>query len=94
MIVSHPENKKNEESATLTSLVQAAVTTLTMQPSLMQPMVAPPLTTGDLVQNYTITETIVQGWLYKKGTGGDWAGRRWWKPRWVTLAVSTYSIWA
>merc|ERR1719223_1969184 len=51
-------------------------------------MAAPPLTTGDQVQDYTITETIVQGWLYKKGTGGDWAGRRWWKPRWVTLVLA------
>ena len=69
MIVSHPENKKNEESATLTSLVQAAVTTLTMQPSFIQSMAALPLTAGDQVRNYTITETIVQGWLYEKGTG-------------------------
>lgn len=60
-------------------------TSLTMTP---QPMAAPPLTTGDQVQDYTITEAIVQGWLYKKGTGGDWAGRRWWKPRWVTLALA------
>ena len=49
---------------------------------------APPLAAGDRVREYTVTEAIVQGWLHKKGTGGDWAGRRWWKPRWVTLAVS------
>lgn len=64
-----------------TSLVQAAQ-------SLMQPMAAPPLVAGDMLKEYTVTETIVQGWLYKKGTGGDFSGRRWWKPRWVTLAVS------
>ena len=57
---------------------------LTMQSS----MAAPPLSAGDEIQSYSVTETIVQGWLYKKGTGDDWAGRRWWKPRWVTLAVS------
>lgn len=84
VIASRPE----EEGATLTSLVQAAVTTLTTQPSIMQPMGAPPLVAGDRLKNYTVVETIVQGWLYKKGTGGDWAGRRWWKPRWVTLALA------
>jgi len=72
-----------EISASLTSMVQAAVTTLSMQP-----MGAPPLVKGDQLENYTITETIVQGWLYKKGTGGDFSGRRWWKPRWVTLALA------
>lgn len=51
-------------------------------------MAAPPLAQGDQIQHYTITETIVQGWLYKKGSGNDIWGRRWWKPRWVTLAVS------
>lgn len=54
-------------------------------------MSAPPLVQGDKVQHYTVTETIVQGWLYKKGSGNDIWGRRWWKPRWVTLAVS-YSL--
>ena len=53
-------------------------------------MSAPPLVQGDKVQHYTITETIVQGWLYKKGSGNDIWGRRWWKPRWVTLAVSSW----
>ncbi|KAL9181882.1 hypothetical protein ACHAXT_012225 [Thalassiosira profunda] len=57
---------------------------LTMQSS----MAAPPLSAGDEIQSYTVTETVVQGWLYKKGTGDDWAGRRWWKPRWVTLALA------
>mmetsp|Transcript_20656 Transcript_20656/g.44838 ORF Transcript_20656/g.44838 Transcript_20656/m.44838 type:complete len:366 (-) Transcript_20656:287-1384(-) len=75
-----------EISASLTSMVQAAVTTLSMQP-----MGAPPLVKGDQLENYTITETIVQGWLYKKGTGGDFSGRRWWKPRWVTLALAESS---
>jgi hypothetical protein len=69
-------------TTTLTSLVQAAITTLTMPP-----MSSPPLVAGDRVRDYTISETIVQGWLYKKGTGEDFSGRRWWKPRWVTLAV-------
>ncbi|KAL3803777.1 hypothetical protein ACHAW5_004628 [Stephanodiscus triporus] len=73
-------------TTTLTSLVQAAVTTLTMPP-----MTAPPLVSGDRVREYTILETIVQGWLYKKGTGGDFSGRRWWKPRWVTLALAETS---
>ena len=53
---------------------------------------APPLVQGDKVQHYTITETIVQGWLYKKGSGNDIWGRTWWKPRWVTLAVSTFPL--
>jgi hypothetical protein len=51
-------------------------------------MAAAPLVKGDKVHHYTITETIVQGWLYKKGSGKDIWGTRWWKPRWVTLAVS------
>jgi hypothetical protein len=51
-------------------------------------MAAPPLVRGDKIQHYTITETIVQGWLYKKGSGNDIWGKTWWKPRWVTLAVS------
>ena len=83
----------NESNSTLTSLVHAAVTTLTMQPTTYssiswQPMAAPPLASGDEIKEYTIKQTIVQGWLYKKGTGADFSGRRWWKPRWVTLAVS------
>jgi len=82
---------EKEGGATLTSLMQAAVTTLTLQPSLMEPMEAPPLVSGDRLKNYTIAETIVQGWLYKKGTGGDFSGRRWWKPRWVTLALAESS---
>eukprot|EP00584_Thalassiosira_punctigera_P001254 CAMPEP_0172526774 /NCGR_PEP_ID=MMETSP1067-20121228/1613_1 /TAXON_ID=265564 ORGANISM="Thalassiosira punctigera, Strain Tpunct2005C2" /NCGR_SAMPLE_ID=MMETSP1067 /ASSEMBLY_ACC=CAM_ASM_000444 /LENGTH=346 /DNA_ID=CAMNT_0013310353 /DNA_START=44 /DNA_END=1084 /DNA_ORIENTATION=- len=86
IIASQPETEKDD--AILTSFVQAAVTTLSIHPSLLQPMDAPPLVTGDQIENYTITETIVQGWLYKKGTGGDWVGRRWWKPRWVTLALA------
>lgn len=49
---------------------------------------APPLVRGDKIQHYTITETIVHGWLYKKGSGNDIWGKTWWKPRWVTLAVS------
>jgi len=54
-------------------------------------MSAPPLVQGDKVQHYTITETIVQGWLYKKGSGNDIWGRRWWKPRWVTLALAVHT---
>ena len=42
--------------------------------------------------NYKVKETIVQGWLHKKGTGNDFLGMRWWKPRWVTLAVSDVMI--
>jgi len=84
-------NNDHDFTTRVTSLVQAAVTTLTTQPTLMQPMAAPPLVAGDLLQDYTITETIVQGWLYKKGTGGDFSGRRWWKPRWVTLALAEKS---
>eukprot|EP00573_Skeletonema_grethae_P000338 CAMPEP_0201688592 /NCGR_PEP_ID=MMETSP0578-20130828/2326_1 /ASSEMBLY_ACC=CAM_ASM_000663 /TAXON_ID=267565 /ORGANISM="Skeletonema grethea, Strain CCMP 1804" /LENGTH=454 /DNA_ID=CAMNT_0048172959 /DNA_START=119 /DNA_END=1482 /DNA_ORIENTATION=+ len=53
-------------------------------------MSAPPLVQGDKVQHYTVTETIVQGWLYKKGSGNDIWGRRWWKPRWVTLALAVH----
>mmetsp|Transcript_15391 Transcript_15391/g.32563 ORF Transcript_15391/g.32563 Transcript_15391/m.32563 type:complete len:561 (+) Transcript_15391:412-2094(+) len=89
-VMTAPETGEAEYT-TLTSLVQAAVTTLKLQPSslgITQAMAAPPLTAGDQLKDYTITETIVQGWLYKKGTGGDWAGRRWWKPRWVTLALA------
>lgn len=82
------EPNNSDENATLASRVQAAITTLTMQPSIMQPMAAPPLASGDQLQDYTIKETIVQGWLYKKGTGGDFSGRRWWKPRWITLALA------
>ena len=55
---------------------------------------APPLLAGDKVRQgleFTIKETIVQGWLHKKGTGNDIFGSRWWKPRWVTLAVSRFS---
>lgn len=56
-------------------------------------MAAPPLVPGDTVRNslgqFTIDTTIVQGWLHKKGTGGDFWGGRWWKPRWVTLALAS-----
>mmetsp|Transcript_26600 Transcript_26600/g.43202 ORF Transcript_26600/g.43202 Transcript_26600/m.43202 type:complete len:472 (+) Transcript_26600:137-1552(+) len=54
-------------------------------------MAAPPLVQGDKIQHYTVTETIVQGWLYKKGSGNDIWGRRWWKPRWVTLALAVHT---
>ncbi|KAL7551219.1 hypothetical protein ACHAWF_015617 [Thalassiosira exigua] len=65
------------------SLVSSLWASLTMQDC-----AAPPLVRGDAVKGYKVTETIVQGWLYKKGTGDDYTGRRWWKPRWVTLALA------
>ena len=34
---------------------------------------------------YTPTQIIVQGWLYKKGTGQDWFKSRAWKARWGRL---------
>jgi len=43
---------------------------------------------GKTCVEYTVTKTIVQGWLHKKGTGNDFLGMRWWKPRWVTLALA------
>lgn len=80
------ENKvvdiKGDESGDMLTSLWTSIT------SIQSPMAAPPLVTGDKIQNYTITETIVQGWLYKKATGDDFSGRRWWKPRWVTLALA------
>ena len=37
---------------------------------------------------YHIKKVVVQGWVYKKGTGMDWIGSRAWKARWACLAVS------
>jgi hypothetical protein len=37
---------------------------------------------------YTVKNTLVQGWVHKKGTGMDWIGSRGWKPRWASLVVS------
>ena len=80
------ENKvvdvKGDESGDMLTSLWTSIT------SIQSPKAAPPLVTGDKIQNYTITETIVQGWLYKKATGDDFSGRRWWKPRWVTLALA------
>ncbi|EJK46642.1 hypothetical protein THAOC_34680 [Thalassiosira oceanica] len=49
---------------------------------------APPLIEGDVAGVYAIRKTIAQGWLHKKGSGEDWAKQRWWKPRWMTLALA------
>jgi len=76
-----PERRKNttietnaNESTTLSSLVDAVVN---MQPTIMQPMAAPPLVNGDQIQEWTVVETRAQGWLYKKGSGSDFSGQRW-----------------
>ena len=37
---------------------------------------------------YHVKKVLVQGWVYKKGTGMDWIGSRAWKPRWACLVVS------
>ena len=71
--------------ASLASSMSSMTTTLSATYSSS----APPLIEGDVARAYTIRETIVQGWLHKKGSGEDWAKRRWWKPRWVTLALAT-----
>lgn len=76
---SSPEAPPASPRLTLAARVGAAVTNLAA---------APPLVPGDRVGDVVVTATLVQGWLYKKGTGDDWAGRRWWKPRWVTLALA------
>jgi len=34
---------------------------------------------------YTVKETIVQGYIEKKGSGFDWLGSRAWKRRWAVL---------
>jgi hypothetical protein len=36
---------------------------------------------------YTVKETIVQGYIEKKGSGFDWIGSRAWKRRWAVLVV-------
>ena len=37
---------------------------------------------------YTVKETIIQGYIEKKGSGFDWIGSRAWKKRWAVLVVS------
>ena len=76
-----PERRKNttietnaNESTTLSALVDAVVN---MQPTIIQPMAAPPLINGDQIQQWTVVETRAQGWLYKKGSGADFSGQRW-----------------
>ena len=64
----------NNESTTLSSLVEAVVN---MQPTIIQPIAAPPLVNGDQIQKWTVVETRAQGWLYKKGSGSDFSGQRW-----------------
>ena len=86
------EDQREEHQPKSTSTLTNLWNNLTQANSSGINIAAPPLATGDQLQDYTITETIVQGWLYKKGTGDDWAGQRWWKPRWVTLAVSAEDI--
>jgi len=41
---------------------------------------------------YEVKRSLVEGWLYKKGTGNDIFRSRDWKPRWCNLAVSSRSI--
>lgn len=36
---------------------------------------------------YQIKRVVVEGLLYKKGTGSDWLGSRGWKARWTHLAL-------
>ena len=36
---------------------------------------------------YHVKKVLVQGWVYKKGTGMDWIGSRAWKARWACLVV-------
>lgn len=36
---------------------------------------------------YHVKKVLVQGWVYKKGTGLDWIGSRAWKARWACLVV-------
>ena len=36
---------------------------------------------------YTVKETLMQGWIEKKGSGFDWIGSRAWKKRWAVLVV-------
>ena len=38
--------------------------------------------------NYKINSRLVEGWLYKKGSGHDMLGSTFWKPRWCSLVVS------
>lgn len=38
---------------------------------------------------YHVKKVLVQGWVYKKGTGMDWIGSRAWKARWACLVVSS-----
>ena len=37
---------------------------------------------------FIVTNRLVQGWVYKKGTGQDWICSKAWKPRWAVLSVS------
>ena len=86
----------HDDCTTATDYVASAVTNLASSMSSMTatlsakyPSSAPPLVEGDVAREYAIRETIAQGWLHKKGSGGDWAKQRWWKPRWMTLALAT-----
>ena len=36
---------------------------------------------------YTVKETLMQGYIEKKGSGFDWIGSRAWKKRWAVLVV-------
>jgi hypothetical protein len=36
---------------------------------------------------YTVKETLIQGYIEKKGSGFDWLGSRAWKRRWAVLVV-------
>lgn len=37
--------------------------------------------------NYYPKKIVVEGWLHKKGSGKDFLGSRYWKPRWARLVV-------
>ena len=46
-----------------------------------------PKTNGSF--DYQVKSSILEGWLYKKGTGNDFFRSKSWKPRWCNLVVGS-----
>lgn len=39
--------------------------------------------------DYQVATSILEGWLYKKGSGNDFFGSKSWKPRWCNLVLGS-----
>ena len=88
------ENNCNDyaSSNSLSSLVQYIFSTETKPEPDLEWISKPAnkeASSPDILLEYTVTKTIMETWLYKKGSGRDVFGSTHWKPRWCQLVLAT-----